>query len=1433
LNIFNNVKFLSSPTTPNDILCRILLFFPAAFFYTSISAQTPIWNANSFAFSRDTVSLQDMTGSTTASFTAGFSSTPLAAFPNGFTFHFGTTTYSNFTISSYGYIKLGRPITAANPTFQDTIISALYNFENTYTARYKLAGVAPNRRLTIEWSGNYTFVGPVTFQLWLYEGNGKIQFVYSGQNSYGLGNGYAIYVKTRIFNLPVIASLKSKPSNQLPAVNYSALEVYNYDAIAAKTRYTFQPDTVKPVVPGTNFTNVLPGCLDVNIKDSSVNETIFILERSDSGSLFYPVKNFLSTSTPTHGSLYVFNNTRLQPDSSYSYRLFASNGFLNSDSVISTIHTPMPMIYGVKRIPGDYTSINALVQDAQCKHLGPDLVIELQPTYSFSNEGNSNVTFNAFLQTKILRQVTIRPEAGSTLSISSSNPKPLFTIDSVKNIRFDGRAGGISNTNDLTIQQFDTLRPAVLYQRFADSGIVRYCNIEGRCKNSTYGLIYLGSVSGTVINNCKIGPRTGFTYKAIVLDPNGRGRNILIRDNEVFRFYEEAIEFRGGGRNSRVVNNRFYQPDIIPSIADINPATAVLLFYNTEENLSIDSNRIGGSSVTWGVGNWNQSLFFASSYSVINFRTNDATTTGYIRSNEIANCTYSGPAIADIRVVNGRQFIQDNRIGSADSINSIVNSSHHTGISVQGPGLKYISGNFISGLTTDYPSFSANQELTLIGAGTDSLVITGNDIGGSDNPLANRSGNRTYGISLLGVKNAIIRNNKVRGISSKNNGVWGIVEEFSGVTPAEKNMIAENNSIHHLQGNHTAFGIYANLFSRSSNVFSGNDIYALKALGPYTPLGANQPNILLGIYVTQSLFPNATSIDTSVVLVSENKIHSLNYLTPSGAYPFPVRAIGVEARTVKVQNNMIQLGIGSNGLSSDSLEMEAYGIDVLPAVKAEIEHNSIYIGGTGTSSSGINFPVNASGKKNTFISNNIIQIERFRTTAASGAAFMPGGTPVTNVVSNYNLWYSQHYTDVSTQLAQWKAACGCDSSAVVGNPLFINPTGDSAHWNLHLLPGSIADAAGTPSFSFIPNDIDGDIRKDFSPVDIGADAIRPCSGMSGIELQLSSVQDTIALCGGNSFNLQVNANGGTVNQYQWQRNLENISGATGNSFSVTQPGFYRVVGQLACGTIASKNILVTTSPGATISISPGDTSICAGSSIVLNASGANTYTWSPSTGLNTTTGATVTAQPSATTAYTVTGSTPGGCIATKTRTITMLPQVVPTVTSSFTGCSTSILQFQANAQGGGSLPSFQWYVNNVAVDTGSVFTLHNATNGMQVYVQLHSSALCANPQTINSSVITINCLTTSIPLVDGVEEFNVSPNPGDGLFYVIMKMNQVKKISFIVFAMTGEKLFHTQAKNMSGSINQQLDLRHLASGVYFLQTTVNGKGWVEKVVIRR
>lgn len=127
-------------------------------------------------------------------------------------------------------------------------------------------------------------------------------------------------------------------------------------------------------------------------------------------------------------------------------------------------------------------------------------------------------------------------------------------------------------------------------------------------------------------------------------------------------------------------------------------------------------------------------------------------------------------------------------------------------------------------------------------------------------------------------------------------------------------------------------------------------------------------------------------------------------------------------------------------------------------------------------------------------------------------------------------------------------------------------------------------------------------------------------------------------------------------------------GNPGTSTQATQtvtfanPGTYTVV--LAATNQGGTNTttqVITVNASPTITATPATPAICAGQSVVLTASGATSYAWSPATGLSGTTGASVTANPTTTQTYTITG-TANGCSGTTTKTVTVTPLPVVTVT---------------------------------------------------------------------------------------------------------------------------------------------------------------------------
>jgi gliding motility-associated-like protein len=98
-----------------------------------------------------------------------------------------------------------------------------------------------------------------------------------------------------------------------------------------------------------------------------------------------------------------------------------------------------------------------------------------------------------------------------------------------------------------------------------------------------------------------------------------------------------------------------------------------------------------------------------------------------------------------------------------------------------------------------------------------------------------------------------------------------------------------------------------------------------------------------------------------------------------------------------------------------------------------------------------------------------------------------------------------------------------------------------------------------------------------------------------------------------------------------------------------------------CTGTASVTVIVNNPP--VVKVTPPADSVCKGGSVVLTASGASTYTWSPGTGLSCMICPNPTATPTATTTYTVVGVDSKGCSDTTTVTVKVIPLPVPTITA--------------------------------------------------------------------------------------------------------------------------------------------------------------------------
>ena len=250
---------------------------------------------------------------------------------------------------------------------------------------------------------------------------------------------------------------------------------------------------------------------------------------------------------------------------------------------------------------------------------------------------------------------------------------------------------------------------------------------------------------------------------------------------------------------------------------------------------------------------------------------------------------------------------------------------------------------------------------------------------------------------------------------------------------------------------------------------------------------------------------------------------------------------------------------------------------------------------------------------------------------------------------------------------------------------------------------------------------------------------------------VSSSPPSAILCSGQSISLF----GTGANTYTWSNGISN-----GISFTPTISLNYVVNGVdlNGCTNTQTVSVIVNNNPTLTATSSP--TAICVGASANLTASGASSYTWSPSS----LTGSLVSVNPTVTTIYTVTGTSAGGCV--KTETISLIVNSNPTVTA--TSSPTAIcVGTSANLTASGA-STYAWSPSSL---TGSLVSVSPTVTTIYT-VTGTSSGGCVKTQTVNLTVnpnlpLSISISSSSTTICSGtiVNFFSTQANAGSSPTY--------------------------------------------------------------------
>ncbi len=339
----------------------------------------------------------------------------------------------------------------------------------------------------------------------------------------------------------------------------------------------------------------------------------------------------------------------------------------------------------------------------------------------------------------------------------------------------------------------------------------------------------------------------------------------------------------------------------------------------------------------------------------------------------------------------------------------------------------------------------------------------------------------------------------------------------------------------------------------------------------------------------------------------------------------------------------------------------------------------------------------------------------------------------------------------------------------------------------------------------------------------------------------TAITGNTTICEGETATLT--ANGGV--SYSWS------NGSTNNSISVSQSGIYTVTATNAEGCSVTADVTVTVNPLPNVNIS-GNTTLCAGNSTTLTATGADSYTWS--TGDNT-----ASVSISAFGVYTVTGTTTAGCSGTANVTVLVSQLPVITITGETDICVGESTILTANG-GETYLWSDGTTDNSITINTAGIyqvigynaagcFSMADATVNVWQSATSEFSVECADScyiwndqaycatgdytqilQTVHGcdSLVTLH-LTITVGVDDyNILDFKVYPNPATGVVNVEYTTYEVQSYGELhLFDVYGKLLRVIPIVSETTPI----DVATLAPGTYFVRVTTD-RGFMTKSFVK-
>ncbi len=612
--------------------------------------------------------------------------------------------------------------------------------------------------------------------------------------------------------------------------------------------------------------------------------------------------------------------------------------------------------------------------------------------------------------------------------------------------------------------------------------------------------------------------------------------------------------------------------------------------------------------------------------------------------------------------MNIRNFASPGILGRNNIVGNVLNN-----LSLSTNNTVYFIDNSTN---TGYNFVSANTIL-----GTCSKTVSGGNVYGYYN----------NGIAASGA-GTIIANNFSNFSLTGNTNYYGIYQ----TTTVTHTMSVLNNTISNITaGTGSVSGMFLSSIVNSN--FQNNSISNYSLAGPAKGIELSGPSGSLTVSDNSISSFSCTGASTvygyyqnggNYSEVYRNKIFDL----AGGSAASEVNGLCMKGATLSlVYNNLVGDLRAPLANSWNAIN----GISITGGITHNVHYNTVRIN---ASSTGFDFGSTALYAENTVtvnLRNNLL----INTSTANGSAFTVAyrrstiGLGSYGSVSNNNLFYAgtpsaanlifSDATNFMQTLSAYKTFVSPrDAASVTENTSFLSTSGSSANF-LHVNPALVSLAeSGAVSISSVTTDYDNTVR--FGNIgyvgggmapDIGADEFETIYPNCTLATQGTITPVSYSFCAGQTASFTRVATPAIPGiQQQWQIASSPggpytlIPAANGSSFvtPTLTPGTYYYTLLKTCtitnATAVSNEATVTVYPYPTPAVSPFSSTTCVGAiPVTLSATGGSSYTWSPFSGLSSTSGATVSALPFNTTTYVVTASNLGGCTGTTNVIVNIIP----------------------------------------------------------------------------------------------------------------------------------------------------------------------------------